>query len=125
MYQRIEKLYSGEGKMSMINTDGSSKISVDKSAATSSVGSSGQEGTQSTSEGASIVNHVEISQEALEKQIEDLEKRIESIEKKILALTKKASADEQAQKQLESKQLELATLQAQLAALESQSIESR
>ena len=111
--------------MSTINVDGSSKISVDKASTTGAASSSRGEETKSTSKRASIVNHVDISKEALEKQIEDLEKRIESIEKKISALTKKASTDELAQKELESKQAELGSLQAQLAALESQSTESR
>lgn len=110
--------------MSTINIDSSSGLSVDKSTATTSVSGSEEGGSQKTSTRASIVNHVEISKEALEKQIEDIEERIESIEKEISALTKKASGDEQAQKQLESKQLELTTLQAQLAALESQVTES-
>lgn len=47
-------------------------------------------GSQKTSTRAAIVNHVEISKQALEKQIEDLQKRIESIEKEIAALAKKA-----------------------------------
>ena len=110
--------------MSTINVDGSSNISVDKGRTTSSVDSS-KSGTQSTSTRASIVNHVKISQEALEKQIEDLEERIESIEKEISAHSKKASTDEQAQKEIESKQAELGRLQTQLATVESQSTESR
>lgn len=102
--------------MSTINIDGSSKISVDKSTVTSSASGSPEGKTQKTSTRAPIINHVDISQKALEKQIEDIEKRIESIKKEILTLTKEASTDKLAQKELE-----LGTLQAQLAALENQS----